>query len=65
MAAFFTKTWFLWYAFAVLFITRWFNVAAGDVESEIQLSDGDESTDPPRLQSIEVLSVVGRRSQSE
>ena len=62
MAAFFAKTWFLWYAFAVMVITRWFHVAAGDVESELQL---DENADPPRLQSVEVFPVVGQRSQSE
>jgi len=30
MAAFFAKTWFLWYAFAVVIIMRWFHVAASD-----------------------------------
>jgi hypothetical protein len=35
MATFFTKTWFLWYAFAVVVIMRWFHVAGGDAESEV------------------------------
>jgi hypothetical protein len=35
MAVFFAKTWFLWYAFAVVVIMRWFHVAAPDVETEV------------------------------
>jgi hypothetical protein len=30
MAVFFAKTWFLWWAFAIVIITRWFHVAAAD-----------------------------------
>jgi hypothetical protein len=30
MAVFFAKTWFLWWALAVVIITRWFRVAAAD-----------------------------------
>jgi hypothetical protein len=37
MAAFFAKTWFLWYAFTVVIIMRWFHVAASDVESDVQI----------------------------
>jgi hypothetical protein len=36
MAAFFAKTWFFWYAFAVFIIMRWFHVTAPDVEPDIQ-----------------------------
>jgi hypothetical protein len=37
MAAFFAKTWFLWYACAVVIITRWFHVAGSDIEPEVQV----------------------------
>jgi len=60
MAAFFAKTWFLWYTFAVLFIMRWFHVTARDVESEVSLPHRDESADPSRFQSVEALPVVGQ-----
>jgi hypothetical protein len=39
MAAFFAKTWFLWYALAVVIITRWFHVAASDVESDVSIHE--------------------------
>lgn len=41
MAAFFAKTWFLWYAIAVVIIMRWFHVAASDKEPEpdVQIHD--------------------------
>ena len=35
MAAFFAKTWFLWYAFAVVIIMRWFHVAGWDAEADV------------------------------
>jgi hypothetical protein len=41
MAAFFAKTWGLWYAFAVILIMRWFRVAAGDVQWETQIHRAD------------------------
>jgi hypothetical protein len=34
MAELFTKTWFLWWALAVVIITRWFRVAADDDPSK-------------------------------
>ena len=34
MAAFFAKTWFLWYALAVVTIGRWFRVAGTREEDE-------------------------------
>jgi hypothetical protein len=35
MAAFFAKTWFLWYALAVVIVMRWFHVTASDVETDV------------------------------
>jgi hypothetical protein len=39
MAAFFAKTWFLWWALAVVIITRWFRVAADDDPSKERESE--------------------------
>jgi hypothetical protein len=44
MVALFAKTWFFWYAFAVVIIMRWFHVAASDVESDIQVPDRTSAT---------------------
>jgi hypothetical protein len=47
MAAFFAKTWFLWYAFAVVIIMRWFHVAALDSESDDRATRRVENPNPP------------------
>jgi hypothetical protein len=47
MATFFAKTWFLWYALAVLIIMRWFHVASANRESEVPVHHRDESEAPP------------------
>jgi hypothetical protein len=39
MAVLFAKTWFLWWAFAVVIITRWFSVAADDDPSKERESE--------------------------
>jgi len=59
MAAFFAKTWFLWYAFAVMIITRWFHVAAGDIESEFQVPQRNQIADSTFLEPLEVFSGPG------
>jgi hypothetical protein len=45
MAAFFAKTWFLWYAVAALIIMRWFHVTSSDVESDVQVLHRVDGTD--------------------
>jgi hypothetical protein len=47
MVTFFTKTWFLWYAFAVVVITRWFHVAAEDGKLQVPSPRADNSDLPP------------------
>jgi hypothetical protein len=44
MVAFFAKTWFLWYAFAVVIIMRWFHVTASDVASDVRTHHRADAT---------------------
>ncbi len=64
MAAFFAKTWFLWWMLAVVIVMRWFHVAGVDVIEEQFLPTG-ESDEGNALGSGNLIEVADATTVGE
>jgi len=66
MLAFFAKTWFLWWSFAVVVILRWFQVAAAaNEQGESDLIPEPNQEPAPHPMVVLYLHALGLRPRNE